>query len=95
MVMQCVSKANQISRAHIMKLTGFSRTHVSEVVDKLIAEGELIETELINTGRGRPTALLEVNPDQFCAAGVWLAEDSIEVDVAGATGKSIIRDSLS
>ena len=95
LIMYCISRSQKLSRGEIVELTGLSRAHVCGVVDELIAEGELIETGSVSVGRGRPTVLLEINPDSVSAAGVWLAEDLIEVGVAGATGDILARDSLS
>lgn len=92
--MLCVRGLSRVSRRQIAEHTGLSRARVCEVVDGLIAEGELIETGSVSVGRGRPTALLEVNPNSVSAGGVWLAEDSIEVGVAGADGEILARQSL-
>ena len=95
LVMCCVSRASRISRTQIVKETGLSLAHVCGVVDELIAKGELIETGSVSAGRGRPAILLEVNRNSISVGGVWLAEDSIEVGIAGATGEILARESLS
>ena len=95
LVMYCISRASRVSRGQIVKETGLSRAHVCDVVDELIAEGELIETGSVSAGRGRPTILLEVNRNSISVGGVWLAEDSIEVGIAGGTGEILARQSLS
>lgn len=95
LVMYCVSRASKVSRGQIVKETGLSRAHVCGVVDELIAEGELVETGSVSAGRGRPAILLEANHNSMSVGGVWLAEDSIEVGIAGATGEILARESLS
>ena len=95
LIMLCVSRASRVSRGQIVKETGLSRAHVCGVVDELIAEGELIETGSVSSGRGRPTMLLEVNRNSMSVGGVWLAEDFIEVGIAGATGEILARETLS
>lgn len=95
LITYCVSRVSEASRAQIAEATGLSRAHVHDVVDELVSEGELIETGSVSAGRGRPTTLLQVNPNSICAGGVWLAEDSIEVGIAGATGDIVARGSLS
>ena len=94
LILYCVSRCTKTSRGQIIELTGLSRSHAYDVVDELIAEGELIETESVSVGRGRPTILLKINPNCASAAGVWLAEDSIEIGLANATGETIARESL-
>lgn len=94
LVMYCVGNYSKASRTQIAQYTGLSRAHVCDVVDELIAEGELIETGSTINGRGRPTTCLEINPNGSCAGGVWLAEDSIEVGIAGAAGNILASDSL-
>ena len=44
LVMLSVSKFVRASRGQIAEYTGLSRAHVCDVVEKLLAEGELIET---------------------------------------------------
>lgn len=94
LVMYCVGKLVNASRAQIEEYTGLSHAHICGVVDELIAEKELIETDSISAGPGRPTTNLQINPNGTCAAAVWLAEDSIEVGIAGSTGNILVRDSL-
>ena len=94
LILYCVSRCAKASRGQIVELTGLSRAHAYDVVDELIAEGELIETESVSIGRGRPTVFLKINPNCASAAGVWLAEDSIEIGLANATGETIARESL-
>lgn len=94
LIIYCVGKLVNASRAQIEEYTGLSHAHVCGVVDELISEKELIEVESVSTGPGRPTTYLQINPNCTYAAGVWLAEDSIEIGIAGATGEILIKDSL-
>lgn len=62
-----------------MRNTGLSLPAVCVVADEPIAEGEMIKTGPVRSGRGRPAVLLEVNHDTKFAVAVWLTEGSIEV----------------
>lgn len=94
LVLQCLSRSSAMSRSQIINATGLSRAHVCNVVDELLASGELLETGHIKAGRGRPARLLKINDDSCYVGGVWLAEDWIEVGVAGATGEALARRTL-
>lgn len=94
LIMMCVGRTSGVSRSDIVRETGLSRAHVYAVVDELIAQGELIETGSVSAGRGRPKTLLEVNVNSTYVGAVWLAEDHIEVAIAGATGRTLARQTL-
>ncbi len=89
-----VGKRGPISRIELARLIGLSRSHTGQMVDELIAEGALIESEAAPTGRGRPRMLC-INADAAAVAGVWFSERDVKVAIAGLDGVIVSRGSLS
>ena len=70
-----------LSRAKLAKETGLNPSTVSNIIGELIQENLIRETELAQSGTGRPGILLELNPDGGCALGIEINVDYIEVMV--------------
>lgn len=86
-----IRRGGPTSRVQLAKSTGISRTHVSDVVDELIADGTLIETGCVSDKPGRPRVLLRINPNGPAAAGIWLSEEGIQIGVAAPDGEVLSR----
>lgn len=91
LITAAIRRGGPTSRVQLAKATGISRTHVSDVVDELIADGTLIETGSVSDKPGRPRVLLCINPEGPAAAGVWLSEEKIYIGVAGPDGEMLSR----
>jgi len=90
-----VRKHGPISRVHLAKITGLSMTCVCGIVDELVEEGMLIETGTQAGNRGRPMALVNINPDGAPAVGIWLSPEVIEIAVASPTAEILSRRTIS
>ena len=67
------------SRAELAGRTGLNRSTVSIIVNSLIEEGFIQETDLQSAKVGRPGMLLELNPKGGFAIGIELGVDFISV----------------
>jgi glucokinase-like ROK family protein len=67
-----------LSRAGLAIETGLNPSTVSAIICELIQENLIRETELIQSGIGRPGRLLELNPEGGCALGIEINVDYIE-----------------
>jgi predicted NBD/HSP70 family sugar kinase len=94
LITAAIRKRGPMSRVQLAMATDISRTHVSEVVDGLIADGTLVEMGSVSSRPGRPMVLLRINPDGPGAAGVWLSENEIQVCIAAADGEIMTRDTI-
>ena len=94
LITAAIHRRGSMSRVQLAQATDISRTHVSDVVDELLAEGTLVETGCVCRRPGRPRVLLRINPDGPGAAGVWLSEDAIRIAVASADGEILSRESI-
>lgn len=67
-----------LSRANLAMKTGLNPSTVSNIVGELIQENLIRETDLSQTGTGRPGRLLELNPEGGCALGIEINVDYLE-----------------
>jgi glucokinase-like ROK family protein len=68
-----------LSRAELAARTGLNRSTVSIIVNSLIEEGLIQETDLQSSKVGRPGMLLELNPKGGFAIGIELGVDFISI----------------
>ena len=68
-----------LSRAELASRTGLNRSTVSIIVNNLIEEGLIQETNLQNCKVGRPGMMLELNPKGGFAIGIELGVDFISI----------------
>lgn len=80
-----------LSRAELAARSGLNRSTVSLIINGLIAEGFVQETELQNPRIGRPGMQLVLNPDAGCAVGVDLGVDFIAVILTDFTANVLWR----
>jgi glucokinase-like ROK family protein len=80
-----------LSRAKLASLTGLNPSTVSNIIGELIQENLVRETELSQTGTGRPGRLLELNPGGGCALGIEINVDYIELIVTDLAANILWR----
>ena len=95
LITAAIHRRGSMSRVQLAQATDISRTHVSDVVDELLAEGTLVETGSVSSKPGRPRVLLRINRNGPAAAGVWLSEDAIRIGLASPDGEILSRETIS
>jgi len=78
-LMDVLRRFAPLSRAELAARTGLNRSSVSIIINSLIEEGLIQETDLQNSKIGRPGMLLELNPKGGFAIGLELGVDFISV----------------
>jgi predicted NBD/HSP70 family sugar kinase len=72
-------------RAALAEQAGWARSTTSRVIGELVADGFVVETDIVMTGsRGRPHRLLTLNPDAGCTVGIDFGYRHIRAVVADA-----------
>lgn len=89
-----ILRRGAVSRTDLAAITGFSLTHIGRIVDRLLAEGKLIETETVAGSRGRPMTLLDINPDCALVAGFRLGPEVAEIAAANSKGEIQARKTV-
>lgn len=86
-VLELLRTHGPLSRTQIADLTGLSRTTLSDILGRLLADGVLAGgpvQDAAPAGRGRPAHLLTLNPSSAQAAGIEIGRDRIRVVIANA-----------
>ena len=79
----------QITRKDLADLTGLSNLTVAKIITALIAEGVIIETETLNTEKGRKPLFLSPNPDYAYVIGIDVGSYSIKIGIVDFSGRII------
>ena len=85
-VLREVRDAAPLSRAGIAARTGLTRGTVSSLVDELLADGLLCESDAERGGPGRPASPLRLNPDGPAGLGVEIGVEHVAACVVDLTG---------
>lgn len=83
-----------LSRAELARRTGLTRSAISIIVDELLGYQILIEHEAVAQKRGRSPAPLSLNPDRFCAVGVYLNRRSCQIGLVDIYGKCLVTRTI-
>ena len=78
-----------LSRAELARRTGLTRSAISIITDELLGYQILMEHEAVAQKRGRSPAPLSLNPDRFCAAGIYLNRQSCRIGLVDIYGKCL------
>lgn len=87
-ILQLLRVTAPVSRAELAKKTGLNRSTVSSIVNQLIENDLVRETELQREGVGRPGMSLTLNPNGGAAIGVEMGVDFISVVVKDLLAQS-------
>ncbi len=88
-VLEKIRTEGPISRAHISRLTGLSRSTCSILVDEMISEGLVIEMGKEESSGGRKAILLKLNYEGGRAIGIKVMQNHISAALVDLSGKVI------
>lgn len=91
LVLRLIYDHGQISRADVARLTGLTRTTVSEVVEELMREGLVEEVGVGPSAGGKPPILLNVKNNARHLIGVDLASGEFRGGVVNLRGEILHR----
>jgi N-acetylglucosamine repressor len=95
LILRAIYEQGEISRADIARLTGLTRTTVSDAVAELMQEGLVAETGVGPSAGGKPPILLGVVEDSRYLIGVDLANSEFRGAIINLRGEIRHRFSLS
>jgi glucokinase-like ROK family protein len=93
-VLETVRVNKTLSRAGLAGETGLNPSTVSSIIAELIEDNLIRETDLSQSGTGRPGRLLELNPSGGCAVGIEINVDFISVILADFAANILWRRSV-
>lgn len=96
-ILRALASGRAISRADLSELVGLGRSSVSQILSRLVANGTVVvESRQKQSGRGRPTERLSIDPVAVAAIGIdfghgWVHVSALNIlgDVIGRGGRSI------
>ncbi|WP_181861121.1 ROK family transcriptional regulator [Streptomyces diacarni] len=87
-VLEVLRRKGPSSRADVATATGLSRTTLSGIVGRLLADNVLLEESApldgARAGRGRPVHRLTLNPSSAQAVGIEMGRERLRVAIANA-----------
>ena len=94
LVLRTIYRQGKISRVDVARLTGLTRTTVSDVVGRFIQEGLVVETGVSPSRGGKPAILLRVDDEVRHLVGIDLANSAFRGALVNLRGKIVRRISL-
>lgn len=88
LVLTLLRQNGPMTRSSLIKATGLSGTAIFRVTEDLVAAGHLILGDPVKEGRGQPSNLVELVPQNALAVGLSVMTDCARVtlmDLSGAT----------
>lgn len=86
-ILRLIWQEQQTSRADIARITGLSRSTVSEIVDGLLKTGLIAEIGSGKSSGGRRPIVLEFQDDALCILGVDLGATHVSVALTDLRGR--------
>ncbi|WP_454856830.1 ROK family transcriptional regulator [Rhizobium binxianense] len=92
-LLRVISESGPLSRTELASAIGLSKAAMSGIARDLIARGVLHETETIY-GQGRPSILLDLQPECAFFIGISLLEDPAPMILGDLNGNIIARQTM-
>lgn len=94
LVLRNIHNEAPVSRAQIAQSTGLNKSTVSNLVECLLKRRLIHETGINSNGKGRPSRLLDTNPDAGGIVGAEFGVNYVAVALTDFTGKVLWRDEV-
>ena len=94
-VLRIIHTEERVSRARLAKLTGLNKSTVSSLAEQLLERKLIVETGLDSIGTGRPSTILEINPQAGGIIGIELGVDFVAVALTDFKGKVLWHQMVS
>jgi predicted NBD/HSP70 family sugar kinase len=88
-IIEIIYTRRQITRKDLAEATGLSNLTVVKNITALIGDGVIVETETLNTVKGRKPLFLSPNPDYGYVIGIDVGSYSIKMGVVDFSGRII------
>jgi glucokinase-like ROK family protein len=95
LILETLRTKDTLSRAGLASITGLNPSTVSNIVNELLTENLVRETDLRQPEIGRPSRMLELNPLGGCALGVEINVDYLLAILTDFTANILWRQRVS
>ena len=86
-ILELIYSHRQITRKELAHITGLSNLTVAKIITALIKDGVIIETEPLNTEKGRKPLFLSPCPDYAYVIGIDIGAYSVKIGVVDFAGR--------
>ena len=94
LILRIIYDRGEISRADVARITGLTRSTVSDIVSKLINDGLVAETGFANSSGGKPPIMLSVSDNARYLIGIDLANSEFRGAIVNLRGEIVSRVSM-
>jgi N-acetylglucosamine repressor len=94
LILKTIYDRDEISRADVARITGLTRSTVSDIVSKLLNDGLVAETGFASSSGGKPPILLSVSDNARYLIGIDLANSEFRGAIVNLRGEIVSRVSM-
>ena len=87
LVLRVLNTLGQTSRSELSKVTGLTKTTITNIVNELLDSGLIYETGVVNSSSGRKPVLLNLSKDALYSAGIYISRDFVYSNVINLKGE--------
>lgn len=87
LILRTINAEGQVSRAELSRITGLTKTSITNIITELLGEGLVMETEAQESQNGRRPILLYMNKDALYALGVYISRDFVHTSMVNLRGE--------
>jgi len=89
LILKVLNSLGQASRAELSRVTGLTKTSITNIVGDLIASGIVCETGSLDSSSGRKPILLELVENALYAIGIYISRDFVYTNLVNLKGEII------
>lgn len=94
LVLKLLNSMGSASRAELAKITGLTKTSLSNISNELIDEQIIIEKGTANSSSGRKPILMSIVDDARFALGLYISRDFIYANITNLKGSILLEKKL-
>lgn len=87
LVLRVLNTFGQTSRSELSKITGLTKTTITNIVNELLESGLIYETGVMNSSSGRKPVLLNLLKDALYSAGLYISRDFVYSNIINLKGE--------
>ncbi|MGI6778570.1 MAG: ROK family transcriptional regulator [Acetivibrionales bacterium] len=87
LVLKILNSAGQSSRAELSRITGLTKTAITNIISELLEEGIIFETGTQASSSGRKPILLKISKNALFSVGVYISRDFVYTNIVNLEGE--------
>lgn len=87
LVLRVLNTLGQTSRSGLSKITGLTKTTITNIVNELLESGLIYETGVVDSSSGRKPVLLNLSKNALYSAGIYISRDFVYTNIVNLKGE--------